>query len=163
VSTEAGKTNQSLERPTIDKKETTMPQPIAYLSFNGNCNDAMRFYEQALDGKLEALIRTADTPWADKMPPEQGQLVMHARLALDGNGILYGGDCPQGMRYEGIKGVSLTLNYDTVDQARRVFGALAEGGTVTMDMQPAFWAKEWGMLVDRFGTPWIINGEPLPL
>jgi PhnB protein len=88
---------------------------------------------------------------------------MHARLALDGNGILYGGDCPPDMPYEGIKGVSLTLNYDTVEQAQRVFGALAEGGTVTMAMQPAFWAKAWGMLVDRFGTPWIVNGELIPL
>ena len=139
-----------------------MPQPIAYLSFNGNCVEAMRFYEQALDGKLEAVIRNADTPWADQTPAEDRQCVVHARLVLDGNGILYGGDCPPAMGYEGIKGVSLTLNYDTVEQARRVFGALSEGGTVTMAMQPAFWAKQWGMLVDRFGTPWIVNGEPIP-
>jgi PhnB protein len=140
-----------------------MPQPIAYLSFNGNCTEAMRFYERALDGKLEKIIRNADSPWASQIPPEHGQRVMHACLALDGNGILYGGDCPPDMPYEGIKGVSLTLNYDTVEQAQRVFGALAEGGTVTMAMQPAFWAKAWGMLVDRFGTPWIVNGELIPL
>jgi PhnB protein len=140
-----------------------MPQPIAYLSFNGNCDDAMRFYEQALDGKLEAIIRNADTPWAAQTPAEHHQLIVHARLALDGNGILYGGDCPPVMPYEGIKGMSLTLNYDTVEQAQRVFGALSEGGTITMAMQPAFWAKAWGMLVDRFGTPWIVNGEPIPV
>lgn len=140
-----------------------MPQPIAYLSFNGNCIDAMRFYERALSGRLEAVVRNADSPWASEMPAEQGHLVMHARLALDGNGVLYAGDCPQSMPYEGIKGVSLTLNYDTVEQAQHVFAALAEGGTVTMAMQPAFWAKAWGMLVDRFGTPWIVNGELIPL
>jgi PhnB protein len=140
-----------------------MPQPIAYLSFNGNCDDAMRFYEQALDGKLETIIRNADTPWAAQTPAEHHQLIVHARLALDGNGILYGGDCPPVMPYEGIKGMSLTLNYDTVEQAQRVFGALSEGGTITMAMQPAFWAKAWGMLVDRFGTPWIVNGEPIPV
>jgi PhnB protein len=140
-----------------------MPHPIAYLAFNGNCAEAMRFYERALDGKLETIIRNADSPWASQTPPEHSQRIMHARLALDGNGILYGGDCPPGMPYEGIKGVSLTLNYDTVEQAQHVFGALAEGGTVTMAMQPAFWAKAWGMLVDRFGTPWIVNGELIPL
>jgi PhnB protein len=140
-----------------------MLQPIAYLSFNGNCDEAMRFYERALDGKLEAIIRNADTPWAAQTPPEQSQRIVHARLVLDGNGILYAGDCPPVMPYEGIKGVSLTMNYDTVEQAQRVFGALAEGGTVTMPMQPAFWAKSWGMLVDRFGTPWIINGVPIPV
>jgi PhnB protein len=82
---------------------------------------------------------------------------------LDGNGILYAGDCPSVMPYEGIKGMSLTLNYDTVEQAQHVFGALSDGGTVTMHMQPAFRAKSWGMLVDRFGTPWIVNGEPIPI
>jgi PhnB protein len=140
-----------------------MPQPIAYLSFNGNCEDAMRFYERALGGKLEAIIRAADTPCANQAAPEDSQLVMHARLALDGNGILFAGDCPRSMPYEGIKGMSLTLNYDTVEQAQHAFDGLSEGGTVTMAMQPAFWAKSWGMLVDRFGTPWIVNGEPIPV
>jgi PhnB protein len=140
-----------------------MPQPIAYLSFDGNCDQAMRFYERALDGKLESIIRTADTPCAAETRPEDRERIMHARLLLDGNGILYAGDCPPMMPYEGIKGVSLTLNYDTVEQAQRVFGALSEGGTVTMPMQPAFWARSWGMLVDRFGTPWIVNGELIPV
>jgi PhnB protein len=144
-------------------KDLAMPHPIAYLSFNGTCEEAMRFYERALDGKLEAIVRNGDSPHACHMPAEQHQFVMHARLALEGNGVLYGGDCPPMMPYEGIKGMSLTLNYDTVEQAQRVFGALADGGTVTMAMQPAFWAKSWGMLVDRFGTPWIVNGELLPV
>lgn len=139
-----------------------MPHPIAYLSFNGNCEEAMRFYERVLNGKLDKLIRNADAPGEEQMPSEQGNLVMHACLSLGGNGLLYGGDCPGSMPYEGIKGVSLCLNYDTVEEAQRVFDGLVEGGTITMAMQPAFWAKTWGMLVDRFGTPWIVNGEMLP-
>jgi PhnB protein len=88
---------------------------------------------------------------------------MHACLALDGNGYLYAGDCPPHQPYEGIKGVALTLNYDTVAEAERVFQALlADGGTVTMALQATFWAKVWGMLVDRFGIPWIVNGERIP-
>jgi len=67
------------------------------------------------------------------------------------------------MPYEGIKGVSITLSYDTAAEAQKVFDALAAGGKVTMPIQPAFWAKTWGMLVDKFGTPWIVNGELLPL
>lgn len=140
-----------------------MPQPIAYLSFNGNCADAMRFYAQALDGKLEATIRFADMPCPGGTSVECGELLAHARLVLDGNGILFAGDCPPNMTYEGIKGVSLTLNYDTVEQAQRAFAALAEDGTIVMPMQPAFWAKSWGMLTDRFGTPWIVNGELIPV
>lgn len=140
-----------------------MPQPIPYLGFNGNCAGAVRFYERVLDGKLEVLMSGADSPVAAQMPKEFADRIMHARLALPGGGVLYAGDAPAHMPYEGIKGVSITLNYDSTAQAQKVFDALAAGGTVTMPMQPAFWAKAWGMLIDRFGTPWIVNGELLPL
>lgn len=137
-----------------------MPQPIPYLSFNGNCGDAMRFYETVLGGKLEKFVRNADTPWAFDVPEDQRQLIVHACLNFPGNGQLYAGDCCQQQPYEGMKGVALALNYDTVEEAKRVFHALAEGGSVTMPLEEAFWAKIWGMLTDRFGTSWIINGEP---
>jgi PhnB protein len=140
-----------------------MPQPIPYLAFDGNCAEAVRFYERVLGGKLEMLMSGADSPIAAEMPREFAHRIMHARLALPGGGVLYAGDAPANVPYEGIKGVSITLNYDTTDQARKVFDALSAGGSVTMPMQAAFWAKAWGMLVDRFGTPWIVNGELLPM
>jgi PhnB protein len=139
-----------------------MTQAIAYLSFNGNCADAFRFYERALRGKLEVLMSGADSPMADQMPKEFAHRIIHARLVLPGGGTIYGGDCPVNMPYEGIKGVSMTVDYETTDLAEKVFADLAEGGQVTMPMQPAFWARQWGMLVDKFGTPWIVNGEPIP-
>ena len=140
-----------------------MPHPIAYLGFNGNCADAMRFYERALGGKLEVLMTNGASPIAAHCPPETHGRILHARLALPGGGVLMAGDCPTTVPYDGIKGVSLTLNYDTTAEAQRAFRALGEGGQITMPMQPAFWAKSWGMLVDRFGTPWIVNGELLPV
>ena len=140
-----------------------MPHPIAYLSFDGKCAEAFRFYEKALQGKIEAMIRAGDSPMAGEMPPEAADTIIHASLALEDGGNLYGGDCPGHMSYEGVKGVSMTLNYPTVEDATRVYNALLEGGTVTMPLQPAFWAKAWGMLVDRFGVAWIINGERIPL
>ena len=140
-----------------------MTQAIAYLGFDGNCADAMRFYEQALGGKLEVLMSGADSPMAEQMPKEFRHRIMHARLALPGGGLLYAGDTPANVPYEGIKGVSITVDYATVAEAQRVFDALAAGGRVTMPMQGAFWAKRFGMLVDRFGTPWIVNGEPVPI
>jgi PhnB protein len=137
-----------------------MLQPIPYLSFNGNCAEAMRFYERALKGKLVMMIRNADTPMAAQMPKEHADRITHARLALSGGGMLYAGDCPPSMPYSGIHGVGFALNYATVDEAKAAFNALAEGGgKVTMALQPTFWAKIFGMLTDRFGTPWIINGE----
>jgi PhnB protein len=139
-----------------------MTQAIAYLAFNGNCADAMRFYERALKGTL-FLMSGADSPMAAQIPKEFAHRILHARLALPGGGVLYGGDAPAHLPYEGIKGVSITLDYPTVAEARHVFDALAVGGQVSMPMQPAFWAKEWGMLTDRFGTPWIVNGELIPV
>jgi len=131
-----------------------------YLSFDGTCAEAMRFYERALGGKIEMMMTNAQSPMAAQMPPGNGDRVMHARLSLE-QGILMAGDsmtgegCPP---YEGKKGFSMTLSYPTVDEAKRRFEALAEGGKVTMPLQKTFWAETFGMLTDRFGTPWIVNG-----
>jgi PhnB protein len=123
----------------------------------------MRFYEKALGGKLEVLMSGGESPMADRMPKEFAHRILHARLALPGGGLLYAGDAPANVPYEGIKGVSIAVDYASVAEAEKVFNALAGGGQVTMPMQPAFWAKQWGMLVDKFGTAWIVNGEPIPV
>jgi PhnB protein len=138
-----------------------MTQAIAYLSFDGNCAEAMRFYEQALGGKLEVLMSGAESPIAAQMPKEFAHRILHARLVLPGGGMLFAGDAPAHVPYEGIKGVAIAVDYERVETAEKVFSTLAAGGKVTMPMQSAFWAKRWGMLVDRFGTPWIVNGEPI--
>jgi PhnB protein len=140
-----------------------MTQAIAYLAFDGNCAEAMRYYERALDAKLEVLMSGADSPMAEQMPKEFAQRILHARLALPGGGLLYAGDAPANMPYEGIKGVSIALDYASVADAEKVFARLAEGGQVTMPMQGTFWARRFGMCVDKFGTPWIVNGEPQPI
>lgn len=140
----------------------TMPHPIAYVAFNGNCAEAVRFYEDVLDAKLEILMSGADSPMAAQIPKEFAQRILHARLAFKGGGYLYAGDAPAQMPYQGIHGVSLTLNYDSVVEAQGIFDKLAAGGKVTMAMQPTYWAKTFGMLIDKFGTPWIVNGELLP-
>ena len=134
-----------------------------YLAFNGNTREVFRFYEQALGAKLEVLMSGAESPIAAQMPKEFAHRILHARLVLPGGGMLYAGDAPAHVPYEGIKGVSIAIDFDTVARAERVFAALADGGQVTMPMQSAFWAERWGMLVDKFGTPWIVNGEPIPV
>ena len=142
---------------------TPMPQPTAYLAFDGNCAEAMHFYEQALDARLQTLMSNGQSPMAAHIPPEHHARILHAYLVLPDAGALMAGDCMPNVPYEGMKGFSMTLNYPTVDRAERVFNALAPGGTVSMPMQASFWAKTSGMLTDRFGTPWIINGELIPL
>ena len=129
----------------------------AYLTFNGNCADAMRFYQRTFGGKLD-LMTHAQSPIAGQTPPGSENRIMHARLAIDGR-LLMASDSMVGHPYEGMKGFSLSLIYPTVSEATRVFNALADGGKVIMPLDKTFWAKAFGMLVDRFGTPWMVNGE----
>jgi PhnB protein len=140
-----------------------MPHPIAYLGFNGNCAEAMRFYETVLDGKLEILMSGADSPMAAQIPKEFADRILHARLALKDGGYLYGGDAPAQVPYKGVHGISIALSYESVAEAQQVFDRLAAGGQVSMPMQSSFWAERFGMLVDKFGTPWIVNGVLLPI
>lgn len=138
-----------------------MTQLNAYLSFDGNCAEAMRFYERVLRGKLEALLTNAQTPAAEHAPPGNEDRIMHAYLVFDGCSIM-AGDALVGRLYEGMKGFSMTLSYPEVADAERVFNELSEGGRVTMAFGPTFWAERFGMVVDRFGTPWIVNGGSAP-
>jgi PhnB protein len=117
----------------------------------------MRFYERTLNGKLEMLMTHAESPMAAQAPPGSADRIMHARLVIDGR-VLMASDSMVGQPYEGMKGFSLSLIYPTVADAQRVFDALAKGGQVHMPLQKMFWAEAFGMLVDRFGTPWMING-----
>ena len=138
-----------------------MAQAIPYLAFNGTCAEAMRFYERVLGlgGKLEMMLSGADSPMAAQIPKEHAHRILHARLRFDDGSYIYAGDAPLHIPYDGIKGVTITMNYPSVAAAEPVFKALSEGGSVIMSFQPTFWAKSSGMLTDRFGTPWNINGE----
>jgi PhnB protein len=124
-----------------------------YLTFDGRCEAALKFYESILRGKIEALMRFADMPghapanWSDK--------VMHGSLKF-GDNVLMGSDAPP-ERYEPMKGMWVSLQVKEPPEAERVFKALAEKGKVAMEIQETSWAHRFGMLVDQFGTPWMIN------
>lgn len=128
-----------------------------YLTFNGQCEAAFKFYEKCLGGKIAAMLPHEGTPAAEHVPPEWRAKIMHARLVV-GDQVLMGSDAPP-EHYEPMKGFSVTLNIKDPGEAERVFHALAENGTVRMPIQETFWAVRFGMLVDRFGTPWMINCE----
>jgi PhnB protein len=155
--------------------ESTMSTTLTpYLTFGGNTREAYAFYAKALDAKIETMLSYADMPPPPAAandaasdpscgdgPPPSGEGIMHACLMLPGGAMLFAGDAPPGMPFEGMKGVMLALQYDTVDQAHTVFHALAKSGTITMPLAPAFWSKTFGMLTDRFGVSWAVNGEPI--
>jgi PhnB protein len=126
-----------------------------YLSFNGNCEEAMKFYERALGGKLEPVVRFESTPAAEHVPADWRGKVMHSSLTV-GDFMVMASDAPPG-RQEPMKGITVALNVDKPADADRIFKALSEKGTVTMPIQETFWAARFGMFTDRFGTPWMIN------
>jgi PhnB protein len=126
-----------------------------YLLFNGQCEAAFKFYEKILGGEIEAMIPHEGTPAAEHVPPEWRKKILHARLSV-GDEVLMGSDAPPD-RYEAMKGFSVTLGIDDPAAAERIFHALAENGTVRMPIEKTFWALRFGMLVDQFGTPWMVN------
>ena len=138
-----------------------MPQLNAYLSFDGNCADAMKFYARVLGAKLEALISYGQVPGDQPTPASHADRIMHAYL-VHPDFVLMAGDTPPGIAYQGVSGVMMTLTYPAAAESRRVFAALAEGGTVTMPLGETFWAESFGMVTDRFGTPWGVNGGAKP-
>ena len=134
---------------------------MVYLAFNGNCAEAMRFYERVLGlgAKLEMMMSGADSPMAAQIPKEHADRILHARLRFEDGSYIYAGDAPNHMPYDGIKGVTITMSYATTADGEAVFKSLSEGGTVIMPYQPTFWARSAGMLTDRFGVSWNVNGE----
>jgi PhnB protein len=134
-----------------------MMQINPYIIFKGDCEAAFKYYEQALGGKITALMTFAGTPMADHSPPDWQQKIMHASLSV-GDAVLMGSDAPPD-RYEKPQGFSVSLVLKDVAKSEAIFHNLAEGGTVQMPIQKTFWAARFGMLVDKFGIPWMINCE----
>jgi PhnB protein len=128
-----------------------------YLLFNGDCAEALKFYEQTFGGKIESMIPFAGTPAAEHAPAEWGDKVLHATIKIDGNPLM-ASDAPPG-QYEKPQGISVSVSLNDRDRGERIFNALVEGGTMQMPFQKTFWASGFGMCVDRFGVPWMVNCE----
>jgi PhnB protein len=129
-----------------------------YLSFNGQCEAAFKFYERCLGGQLGAIFRYAGSPMADQVPSDWQDKVMHGSVTVGGQ-VLMGGDVVPD-RYEEPKGFSLSLQIKSTADAERIFQELARDGRIKMPLEKTFWAERFGMVVDRFGIPWLINCEP---
>lgn len=128
-----------------------------YLNFNGNCEAAFKFYEQCLGGKITMMMTHKEAPSAEYVSPEWHDKIMHVCLDL-GDRLLMGSDSPSGY-FETPQGFFVQISVDTPAEAERIFYALAENGTVKMSIDQTFWSARFGMLVDQFGTPWMINCE----
>lgn len=128
----------------------------AYLAFEGNCKAAFEFYAQCLGGKITAMFSYGGTPAAEHVSAEDADKIMHARLDV-GDQTLMGADGVAQHPCEGVKGCTISLNVDTPAEAEKYFQALSAGGKVTMPMDKTFWSERFGMFVDKFGVPWMVN------
>lgn len=126
-----------------------------YLGFNGQCEEAFRFYEKVLGGKLGEMFTYGNSPMKDQIPPGHHDRVMHVTLAV-GDAVLMGSDAPS-TETSTPHGISVSIAKLPVEDGARVFKALSEGGTVTMPFAKTFWSAGFGMLVDRYGIPWMVN------
>lgn len=128
-----------------------------YLFFTGNCKEAFTFYEKVLRGKIIGMMTHGETPAAEHTTSEWQDKIIHARMTF-GDQVLMASDAPP-EHHRPMQGFSVSLTVQEPAEADRIFKAFSEGGQVTMPIQETFWAHRFGMLVDRFGTPWMINCE----
>jgi len=126
-----------------------------YLNYAGNCQQAFRFYEQHLGGKITMMMTHGQGPNAGKVPDERKNTILHARLEL-GNTVLMGADIPKS---EPMRSAYLTLTVDSEKEAERVYALLSEAGQIFMKMEKTFFANRFAMLRDRFGTSWMLLHE----
>ncbi|HTW34288.1 MAG TPA: VOC family protein [Rhizomicrobium sp.] len=129
-----------------------------YLRFNGNCEEAFNLYAGLCGGRIETMQRYENSPAQDQVPAAQRKQVLHARLKL-GDAVIMGSDAPPG-RYQVPNGFSVSLTVETPADAERIFKTLSEKGAVQMPMAETFFAKRFGMMTDRFGTPWMVLCQP---
>ena len=135
---------------------------VTSLSFAGNCREAFEFYARVLGGKITTAMRYGDAPPEMNMPEAMKDWLMHCWLEV-GDQALMGSDMHSDWATkinEPKNGFDVSVHFDTVDQGRRAFEALSEGGTVAMAFGETFWTPGFGTLTDRFGIPWMVNVSP---
>jgi PhnB protein len=133
-----------------------------YLFFAGNCEQAVKFYAQQLNGNIEIMMRYKDIPTEEQQngpPNTDPDSIMHARLVIGDNVIMASDSCPTDPAGPSHSGYSLSIRSENVEQGGEIFNRLAQGGNITMPFQSTFWAKGFGMLTDKFGVNWMVNVE----
>ena len=129
-----------------------------YLNFGGRCEEALDFYKKTLGAEVNMLMRMDECPDpAMKAPPGMEKKIMHADFRIGDSRLM----ATDGMRNEPaqFKGVTLSLSVATDAEATRLFAAMSEAGSVQMPLMKTFWTSSFGMLIDKFGVPWMVNVE----
>jgi PhnB protein len=126
-----------------------------YLNYPGNCEEAFRFYEQHLGGRIISMMTHGQQPDRSNLPAGWDTKVLHARMEI-ANSVLMGADIPAA---EPMRSAYLTLITDSAEDAERLYELLSERGQIFMKMQETFFASRFALLRDRFGTSWMLLHE----
>jgi PhnB protein len=132
-----------------------MTQLNPYLNFNGQCREALTFYQECLDGDLE-FQKIAESPMAAKMPSEKGPLILHGALSKDGSTLLMGSDMIGNSLQPG-NSINLCLNCSSDQEINTLFNRLSTGGQVKVPLHQGFWGATFGEVRDKFGMTWMLN------
>lgn len=128
---------------------------IPYIMFNGNCEEAVNYYVKTLNGELKELQRYGEMEGANAADKDK---ILHVRFLINGNDLFMASDASGSAPREAGSGmVHLSLDFKNENEMLNVFSKLADGGTVTMDLQDTFWGAKFGMLTDRFDIKWMFN------
>lgn len=127
-----------------------------YLNFNGNASEALQFYAKALNGNIDYKQTFGESPM--ETPEDFKDKVMHAKFSAGDLNIMVS-DCPPGVKVNAGDNLSLSLNFNEVDELNKTFAALSEGGKITMELQDTFWGARFGMLIDKYGFNWMFNHD----
>jgi PhnB protein len=133
-----------------------------YIFFAGKCAEACRYYEKTLGARLTMSMSYGQSPAAAHVPAEMHDKVIHAHLVIGNTSVLASDGMAEHGAGKSPNGYSLCLTFDTPEAARKVFGALADGGTVGMAMDKTFFAEAFGQVTDRYGIPWMVICEKAP-
>jgi PhnB protein len=142
------------------EKEANLMKLHTYLNYGGNCEQAFRFYEKHLGGKITMLMTQGQQPDAKDVPSDQKDAILYARMSL-GETDLMGSDVPS-ERFKPMRSVYLSLSVNTIAEAERIVALLSDGAEIFMPMQETFFAIRFAMLRDKFGTSWMIINERPP-
>ena len=129
----------------------------AYVTFGGRCEEALEFYKKSIGAEVIGLMRWKESPdEAMKSPPGYGEKIMNASFRI-GETELMADDGMGNEKQAEFKGMTLVIEVADDAEAKRVFAALGDGGSVTMPLMKTFWTSSFGMLTDKFGVPWMVN------
>ena len=134
-------------------------QLTTHLNFDGNCEAAFKFYAETLGGKITLMMTQGESPMGDKVPEPMKDKIMHATLEVPGGSVLMGADHPLGNKVQPA-GFCVSVQVNDTAEAEQIFKGLSEGGKVQMEFQKTFWSPGFGMCIDKFEVPWMVNWAP---